>query len=54
MKRLLMIAFHFPPMTGTSGVQRTLRFARDLPLFGWQPLVLTANPRAYELSLIHI
>ena len=48
MKRLLMIAFQFPPMTGTSGVQRTLRFARDLPLFGWQPLVLTANPRAYE------
>jgi glycosyltransferase involved in cell wall biosynthesis len=47
-KRLLMIAFHFPPLAGSSGIQRTLRFARDLPRFGWQPLVLTAHPRAYE------
>lgn len=43
-----MIAFHFPPMQGSSGIQRTLRFARDLPRFGWQPIVLTAHPRAYE------
>ena len=46
-KRVLMIAFHFPPMRGSSGIQRTLKFARYLPQFGWQPLVLTANPRAY-------
>jgi glycosyltransferase involved in cell wall biosynthesis len=48
MKRLLMIAFHFPPMTGSSGIQRTLRFARYLPQFGWEPLILSASPRAYE------
>ena len=48
MKRLLMIAYHFPPLTGSSGIQRTLRFARYLPQFGWQPLVLTAHPRAYQ------
>ena len=48
MKRLLMIAFHFPPAAGSSGIQRTLRFARHLPQFGWEPVVLTAGPRAYE------
>jgi glycosyltransferase involved in cell wall biosynthesis len=48
MKRILMIAYHFPPLAGSSGIQRTLRFVQHLPSFGWQPLVLTANPRAYE------
>ncbi len=47
-RRVLMVAFHFPPLAGSSGVQRTLRFAQYLPLHGWQPLVLTASPRAYE------
>ncbi|MCA8905482.1 MAG: hypothetical protein KDA43_11815 [Hyphomonas sp.] len=47
MKRLLMVAYHFPPLAGSSGIQRTLRFARYLPEYGWQPVVLTANPRAY-------
>ena len=48
MKRLLMIAYHFPPLAGSSGIQRTLRFAQHLPKFGWEPLILTAHPRAYE------
>src|SRR6185436_12541597 len=48
MKRVLMVAFHFPPLAGSSGIQRTLRFARHLPQFGWQPMILTAHPRAYE------
>ncbi len=43
-----MIAFHFPPLAGSSGIQRTIAFARHLPRFGWEPLVLTAHPRAYE------
>src|SRR5215475_3080949 len=47
MKRLLMIAYHFPPLSGSSGIQRTLSFARHLPRFGWEPLILTAHPRAY-------
>lgn len=42
-----MIAFHFPPMQGSSGMQRTLGFARHLPHFSWQPLVLTASAVAY-------
>lgn len=43
-----MVAYHFPPLAGSSGIQRTLRFARYLPEFGWQPVVLTAHPRAYQ------
>ncbi|MEO6748059.1 MAG: glycosyltransferase [Casimicrobiaceae bacterium] len=48
MKRVLMIAYHFPPLRGSSGIQRTLRFTRYLPDFGWEPIVLTAHPRAYQ------
>src|SRR5207344_2703688 len=48
MKKVLLIAYHFPPLAGSSGIQRTLRFAQQLPDFGWQPIVLTAHPRAYE------
>ncbi|MBF0613212.1 MAG: glycosyltransferase family 4 protein [Magnetococcales bacterium] len=47
MKRLLMVAFHFPPMGGASGSHRSVGFARHLPEFGWQPVVLTAHPMAY-------
>ena len=46
--RVLMVAFHFPPLAGSSGIQRTLRFAQHLPSFGWQPLVLSAAVCAYE------
>ena len=47
-RRLLMVAYHFPPLAGSSGIQRALRFVQHLPSFGWQPLVLSAHPRAYE------
>jgi glycosyltransferase involved in cell wall biosynthesis len=47
-KPILMIAYHFPPLAGSSGIQRTLRFVQHLPSFGWQPAVLTASPHAYE------
>jgi len=50
MKRVLMIAYHFPPLAGSSGIQRTLRFVQHLPSFGWEPLVISADPRAYERS----
>lgn len=46
-RRILMVAYHFPPILGSSGVQRTLNFARHLPAHGWDPLVLTVAPRAY-------
>ncbi len=47
-KRVLMIAFHFPPWQGSSGVQRTLKFCHYLPEHGWDPLVLSIHPRAYQ------
>jgi len=42
-----MVAFHYPPFQGGSGVHRTLKFSRYLPECGWQPIVLSANPKAY-------
>jgi glycosyltransferase involved in cell wall biosynthesis len=46
-KRVLMIAYHYPPMRGGSGIQRTLAFTQHLPQSGWQPLVLSVSPGAY-------
>ena len=43
-----MVAYHFPPLGGSSGVQRALRFSAHLHDFGWEPIVLTAHTRAYE------
>ncbi len=48
MRRVLMIAFQFPPFSGSSAIQRTLRFVQHLPRHGWEPLVLSAWPPAYE------
>lgn len=42
-----MIAFHFPPAAMGSGHLRTLGFARHLPEFGWNPIVLSARALAY-------
>ncbi len=47
-KRVLLIAFQYPPMTGSSAIQRALRFSQYLPELGWEPIVLSAHPRAYE------
>jgi glycosyltransferase involved in cell wall biosynthesis len=48
MRRVLLIAYHFPPYRGSSGLLRTLKFAQHLGRYGWQPTVITADPRAYE------
>ncbi len=45
-RRVLVIAYYFPPM-GLSGVQRTLKYVKYLPQFGWQPTVLTVEPHGY-------
>ena len=45
-RRVLVIAYYFPPM-GLSGVQRTLKFVKYLPLYGWSPTVLTVAPQGY-------
>jgi len=48
--RVLLIAFHFPPLHSSSGIQRTLNFAKYLQEYGWQPAVLTAVPSVYETT----
>lgn len=45
-RRALVVAYYFPPM-GLSGVQRTLKFVKYLPKFGWHPTVLTVTPGGY-------
>ena len=45
-RNILVIAYYFPPM-GMSGVQRTLKFVKYLPQFGWKPIVLTVTPTGY-------
>lgn len=47
-KRALLIAFHFPPQAASSGIQRTLSFSKHLGRYGWEPMVLSAHPRAYS------
>ncbi len=41
-KKVLFIAYLFPPVGG-GGVQRSSKFVKYLPEFGWQPLVLTVK-----------
>jgi len=47
-KRLLLVAYHFPPQSGSSGLLRSLKFCRNLLSHGWRTTVLTAHERAYE------
>ncbi|WP_102797920.1 glycosyltransferase [Bowmanella denitrificans] len=47
-KRVLYIAFHFPPIQTSSGVHRTLAFSRHLAEQDWHVRVLTVDNQAYE------
>jgi len=50
MKKVIMITYYFPPMGG-GGIQRTLGFAKHLPFYNWQPVVLTAkSPQGFSLD----
>lgn len=42
MKKVLMIAYSFPP-AGGPGVQRSSKFVKYLGNYGWKPMVLTRN-----------
>ena len=50
MKRVLMIAYLFPPVggIGVAGSQRVLKFAKYLPDNGWQPVILSIKEASYE------
>jgi len=45
---VLYIAFHYPPILGSSGVHRTLAFTRHLDSSGWQVRVLAPSLKAYQ------
>jgi glycosyltransferase involved in cell wall biosynthesis len=47
-KRVLVIAFHYPPDHSSSGVLRTLKFSLYLPHFGWEPSILTVTEKCYQ------
>ena len=47
MKKILMIAYSFPPIAG-GGVFRTLKFVKYLPTFEWQPIVLSIKKTKYK------
>lgn len=42
MKKVLIITYYWPP-AGGAGVQRWLHFAKHLPEFGWEPVILTVS-----------
>lgn len=46
MKRVLIITYYWPP-AGGPGVQRVLKFARYLPEYGWEPVILTVENGEY-------
>ncbi len=41
-RSVLMLCYHFPPVS-TAGTQRNVAFAKLLPRFGWEPIVLTVK-----------
>ena len=50
MRRVLMISPHFPP-DSTAGTHRVRLLAPHLGAYGWEPTVLTVDPRDYEGAL---
>jgi glycosyltransferase involved in cell wall biosynthesis len=42
LRRVLFVSYYFPPIGGI-GTERPLAFARRLPQFGWEPVVLTPS-----------
>ena len=47
MEKVLFITYHFPPESD-AGVHRSINFARMLPEFGYQPVVLTVDTSELE------
>ncbi len=49
MHPVLMVAYYYPP-AGGAGVQRTLKFSRYLPEFGWRPHLLVPRDADYPVE----
>lgn len=52
MRKILIISPHFPP-SNLAAVHRSRLFAKHLPAFGWQPVILTVDEKFYEEKLDH-
>ncbi len=50
MKKILIISPHYPP-SNLAAVHRSRLFAKHLPSFGWEPVILTVNEQYYEETL---
>src|SRR3989442_15531405 len=50
MRRVLMLSPHFPP-DSSAATHRVRLLAPHLPDYGWEPLVVTAEPGGYEGQL---
>ena len=48
-KKVLIITYYWPP-AGGPGVQRVLKFAKYLPEFGWEPIILTIDKGDYHAT----
>jgi hypothetical protein len=46
-RRVALVSGHFPP-SNLVGAQRARLWSRYLPEFGWEPIVVTGDPRQYE------
>lgn len=45
--KVLILAYFFPPYGGGSSI-RVGKFAKYLPQFGWDPVVVLADPASYS------
>ena len=50
MKNILIISPHYPP-SNLAAVHRSRLFAKHLPAFGWNPIILTVHEEFYEEAL---
>jgi glycosyltransferase involved in cell wall biosynthesis len=51
MKPVLIITYYWPP-SGGSGVQRWLKFSKYLPEYGYEPIILTVDPKYASYPVI--
>jgi glycosyltransferase involved in cell wall biosynthesis len=50
-KRVLLLTYYYPPFAGV-GSQRTGKFGKFLPEYGWDPVVFTVDERYYGTRVI--
>lgn len=49
-RKVLLVAYHFPPIQGSTGTLRTVAFSRYLRQYGWDVCILTITAMAYEAT----